>query len=114
MKQYARNNADQLSGQMSPLLQRFAPQLANIDLRQVFVPQLVPQANEALQRMAASCEVSQGIFFLVELALPTRSILTLYMWWQYLKMRYMTDKSGHVKAAFKGMDTKIMGLLQYQ
>jgi hypothetical protein len=99
---------------MTPLLQRFAPQLANINIRPYFAPQMIPQANEALQRLCASCEVSQGIFFIVELLMPTRSLITLYLWWQYLRMRYMADRSGHVKAAFVDIDNKINGLLQYQ
>ncbi len=108
-----RVNADKLEGQIMPVIQRFMPQVPRVSLNQLFNPALVPQANEAILRMAASCEVSQGLFHIVELLLPSRSLITLYLWWQYLRMRYMMDRSGPVKAAFYDMDQKITQLLNY-
>jgi hypothetical protein len=42
-------------------------------------------------------EVYHGIYLIFELALPTRNIMQLYIWWQYLRMRYMVDTTGHQK-----------------
>lgn len=65
-------------------------------------------------QLAATVEVSQGMFHIIELVLPSRNIIQLYLWWQYLKMRYMMDRVGHVKRAFADMDQKITQLLAYQ
>jgi hypothetical protein len=64
--------------------------------------------------MAATCEVYQGLFLIVELALPTRNVMQLYLWWQYLQMRYMMDSDGSIKGAFAGVDIKISGLLEHR
>jgi hypothetical protein len=42
-------------------------------------------------------EVYHGIYLIFELALPTRNIMQLYIWWQYLRMRYMVDTTGNQK-----------------
>lgn len=64
--------------------------------------------------MAATIEVYQGIFHIVELLLPSRNIIQLYLWWQYLRMRYMLDQSGHMKSAFYELDVRIMQLVHHQ
>jgi hypothetical protein len=64
--------------------------------------------------MSATSEVYQGIFHVVELALPSRNILQLYLWWQYLKMRVMLDQSGLLRRIFADLDVKIRGLLANQ
>jgi hypothetical protein len=64
--------------------------------------------------MAATCEVYQGLFLIVELALPTRNVMQLYLWWQYLQMRYMMDPNGNIKEAFADVDNKISGLLAHR
>ena len=49
---------------------------------------LIMIMNVQLARTAAACEVYQGLYLLVELLLPSRNLLMLMMWWQYLQMRY--------------------------
>ncbi len=67
-----------------------------------------------LMKAASQCEVYQGVFLVIELALPTRNIMQLYLWWQYLQMRYMMDQSGNLKAAFIAIDLKLSGLLGHR
>ena len=45
-------------------------------------------------RMASTMETYHGIFLIFELILPTRNIMQLYIYWQYLRMRYMVDTTG--------------------
>jgi hypothetical protein len=35
----------------------------------------------------------------------------LFLWWQYLQLRYMLDSVGHIKAVFTSIDERIVGLL---
>ena len=63
---------------------------------------------------ASYCEVLQGIFVIIEILLPTRNLMFVVLWWQYLQMRYMLDKRGHLKEAFKAVDEQITGLLTYR
>ena len=65
-------------------------------------------------KMAATVEVYQGIFHIFELVLPSRNLIGLYLWWQYLRMRYMLDSTGQMKAAFYELDMKITQLLYSQ
>jgi hypothetical protein len=64
--------------------------------------------------MGATAEVYQGIFLAFELFLPTRSILQLYLWWQYLRMRVMLDRSNTLRRIFGEFDAKINQLLAHQ
>ncbi len=63
--------------------------------------------------MSATCEVMQGIFLIIELAMPTRNFLFIYLWYQYLQMRYLQDRNGCLKAALKNLDQQILTLLSY-
>ena len=64
--------------------------------------------------MGATAEVYQGIFLAFELFLPSRNILQLYLWWQYLRMRVMLDRSNMLRKIFSDFDAKINGLLAHQ
>ena len=63
---------------------------------------------------AAYSEILQGIFLIVELILPSRNIMLIVLWWQYLQMRYTMDKNGAIKVAFQSFDTQILGLLTHR
>lgn len=39
-------------------------------------------------------EAYHGVYLIFELVLPSRNLMQLYIWWQYLRMRYMVDQSG--------------------
>lgn len=45
-------------------------------------------------RLAATAEAYHGIYLIFELVLPSRNLMQLYIWWQYLRMRYMVDTTG--------------------
>jgi hypothetical protein len=47
-----------------------------------------------LARAGAAAEAYHGIYLIFELLLPSRNIMQLYIWWQYLRMRYMLDTTG--------------------
>jgi hypothetical protein len=96
------------------MLQRFSPQLASVPLPQLFAANNIPVINEQLQIAAIISEVYQGIFLIVELLLPSRNIVFIYLWWQYLRMRVMMDQSGKMKKVFGDLDTKINQLLSNQ
>lgn len=93
---------------------RFMPSMANIDVSRMVGSLSASQFNYQLMKMSAVCEVYQGLFLIFELALPTRNIMLLYLWWQYLQMRYMMDQTGNMKAAFVTVDQKISGLISHR
>lgn len=99
---------------MLPMVARYVPSLAQVNVNQLFSSSLVPQFTTVLHRIAAQAEVAQGIFHIIELFLPTRSILQLYLWWQYLKLRYMqegVDGTAPLHVAFADIHRTISGLL---
>ena len=55
----------------------------------------------------------QGVYLIMELFLPTRNFLFIYLWYQYLLMRYMQDRNGCLKEALKNLDMQISNLLAY-
>lgn len=92
---------------------RLNPQMARLNVASLFAPQHANKAAIQMQRMAATFEVYQGMFHIVELFLPTRNFIQLYLWWQYLKLRYMTDQQGHCKMAFQDVDRSLSGLMAH-
>jgi predicted PurR-regulated permease PerM len=62
----------------------------------------------SIAETACELEVWCGIFLIVSLLLPTRDFMCLFMWWQYLKLRYMSDNgSNGIKKAFTKVDNTI-------
>lgn len=112
--EYALKNLSAVEGHLKGLITRFTPQLADIQLERLFEPAQVAVINQQMHFMSCTLEVYQGIFLVIELMLPTRNPVMLYMWWQYLQIRYMLDKTGQTKQAFNEIDGKIEGLLQHQ
>jgi tetratricopeptide (TPR) repeat protein len=66
-----------------------------------------------VQAMAGHAEVYQGLYLIYELILPQRNFLMVFMWAQYMQLRYMTDQAGHVKRAVGQIDTRVMSLLSH-
>lgn len=93
---------------------RFAPQLAGQNLSELLSPVMVSRANSMLVLYATYCEVGQGLFLIVELVLPTRNFMFLMLWWQYLQMRYMLDKTGNIKTVFNELDRRISTLTTHK
>ena len=69
-------------------------------------------------KLGATMEIYQGMFLVIELALPTRNIMLLYLWWQLLLMRFVMEKAnpqsnGVVKQAFTEVDAVLTKYLAY-
>lgn len=103
-----------MEAQVKPMLQRFMPSAAGQDLSGLFNSSKEKEFRSLLTRNAAVCEVLQGVFLIVELVLPTRNTVLMFLWWQYLQMRYMTDNEGHVKAAFSSLDQRISSIISHR
>ena len=95
-------------------MMRFAPSMADQNFKEVFSPAIEKKAKIELAKNGAMCEVMQGVFLIVELLLPTRNLVTTFIWWQYLQMRYMADKEGYIKSAFTSLDLKISNLISHR
>ena len=48
----------------------------------------------------------QGVYLFFELLLPSRNMILLYLWWQYLMMRYLMDQTNGMKTAFDTLDSQ--------
>jgi hypothetical protein len=51
---------------------------------------------------SAYLEILTGLVLVVELLTPYRNFMMLALYWQYLQMRYMLDRDGHIKV--RGVD----------
>ena len=96
------------------MISRFLPSAANQDLSAMLTPKMESQFSGMLLQNAAICEVMQGVFLVVELALPTRNPTAMFLWWQYLQMRFMMDKIGHIKTAFSSLDQRISSIISHR
>ena len=56
----------------------------------------------------------QALFLIVELFTNRRNFLFCYIWYQYLIMRYMQDRNGYLKDAFKNLDNQILSILNFR
>lgn len=124
--QYARSHASDVEARIIPLVQRFAPSLVPalqaVNISAVLSDRNIPQIRLLVLKLAAQAQVSHGVFLLVELLLPTRNFIQLYLWWQFLKMQYMQEQAQPsnaqrprlIQAAFKDLDQQLTGLLAYR
>jgi hypothetical protein len=110
---YARDKLPAISGQLNGIIAKFAPQMAGQDLSTLFQPSMLNTFNSQLMRAAASMEVMQGVFLIVELLLPSRNFMFLFLWWQCLQMKYMMDRSGHTRTAFAELDSRISWVVNH-
>lgn len=71
----------------------------------------------AILNASARFEVFHGIYLIVEVFLPSRNLLALMMFWQFLQLRYMLEQArsdtSAVRNAFKFVDTKILSLTSH-
>lgn len=98
----------------------FAQQLPQLQatLEQLSSPGGTRRIVDTAKQWAATCEIYQGIFLVVELALPTRNLMLIYLWWQYLLMRFTMEKASGahppvVKLALTEVDATITRYLSY-
>jgi hypothetical protein len=113
---YVKQNLPSISAQMAPMIAKYYPQM-NVTpemLQAAFSPQALNHFNSQIIQFTSQCEVMQGIYVIFELLLPTRNILFSFMWWKFLEMRYLLDRSGNVKRAFASVDGKINSLLSHR
>ena len=93
---------------------RFMPSMSNFNIAEETSPVKEKEFKTQLAHYASMCEVMQGVFLIIELILPTRNLSMVFMWWQYLQMRYMQDKEGHIKKVFSLLDKKISTIIQHK
>lgn len=99
----------------SGVIDKFLPSALGIDgWAQLSAPSKWTQVNQKVVSVAATAEVMQGLFLVFELFFPTRNFIFLFMWWQFLQMRFMLDQSGTVKRAFWTLDERVSSLLQHR
>lgn len=113
---YVKKNLPSLSAQLAPMIAKYYPQM-NVTpemLQAACSPQALNHFNSQIIQFTAQCEVMQGIYVVFELLLPSRNILFTCMWWKFLEMRYILDRSGNVKIAFASVDGKINSLLSHR
>ncbi len=115
-------NGDYFATQLKAALPqiRAMPQAAAMGPQIAFLEQQLNSAagvrniKNEISKAGATCETMQGVFLIVELILPSRNLMLVYMWWQYLLMRYLMDPTGHIKIAFSNLDTNFMQLCSHQ
>jgi len=115
---WARTNETSLKAQLEPMWDKYKASFGNVDINTFFThilqPRNLTEITRQLERFSSQIEVINGVFLIVQLVLPTRDIMTLAMWWQYLKMRYNFDKDGDMRAAFYQVDVTISGYLNHR
>lgn len=112
--EFARLRMPEMEAQIMPMIKKYAPQMAGQNLSAFFTPQSCKQVAVQIQYASAQCEVMQGILFITSLLLPSRNFIIVYIYWQYLQMRYMLDKSGNIKNAFQGLNNSISPILGHR
>jgi len=71
--------------------------------------------NNQIPALQARTEVIIGIMLILEMMTPARNFFNLFLYWQFLQMRYTLDSpSGHVRNAFKSIDAKILTWLSHR
>lgn len=67
-----------------------------------------------INKLSATAEVMQGLYLVIELVMPTRNFLFIYLWYNYLTMRYMQDRNGCLKEALSALDMQFMNVLSHR
>jgi hypothetical protein len=69
-----------------------------------------------LVRFSTFFEVYQGFLLIVELISPSRNIILIYIWWQYLRLRYMMDQvaAKDMRQVFEVIDSRAQILLNHR
>ncbi|CAM9264247.1 unnamed protein product [Phaeothamnion confervicola] len=72
------------------------------------------QLSAKVAQQTAMLDVLFGIALVLELVLPRRNVMLCFIYWQFLQMRFMMDRSGDLKAAFRTVDSRIMALTSHR
>ena len=105
-------NEKYIKDNLAPLIAKYPQQVSQAQIDKLFV--MLKDNNRVrffqteISEKASELEVWCGIFLIVSLLLPTRDFMTLFMWWNYLKLRYMSDDGSRgIKKAFTNVDITI-------
>ena len=111
-------NNPALASQLATIQQQMPALMGRSDWNNLSTTNKWNVAENKVRSMAATCEIWQGLFFLIELIFPSRSMLGTVMWWQYLQMRCMTSipsgASSPIMQAFSELDRQISTLLAHR
>lgn len=99
-----------LAGPVEQLMQRLTNNLTWQSL-----PAATKWSSAFSKALHLSCtaQVMHGVFLVVNLLLPSRSLIGLFAFWQFLQLRYLLDQSGYVKQAFKSTDQQLLSVLSH-
>lgn len=105
-------NEKYIKDQMASLAAKYPQKVSQVQMDQLMMTlkdnNRVRFFQNEISDKASELEVWCGIFLIVSLLLPTRDFMTLFMWWNYLKLRYMSDDgSKGIKKAFTNVDVTI-------
>ena len=103
----------QQKAQLTGMLRQYMPSAANMDPEDLVRGLNKKTFLEATGRLSAYSEVVQGIYLIIEVFLPTRNLLLVFLWWQFLKIRFLLDQTGNIKWVFGDIDRNISTALNH-
>lgn len=65
-----------------------------------------------IQTLSAASQIYLGIFMILELMLPTRSFMTLFMYWNYIKIKTQTDY--YMSTVWHSLDQQFLGYVNHR
>lgn len=68
-----------LPAMVRPYVANYLPQMQQV-MSELSTPGGTRRITDAAEKMAAKCEIYQGIFLVIELVLPTRNFMLIYLW----------------------------------
>ena len=104
----------QQKSQLTAMIRQYMPSAGNMDpedlVRGLNKNTFTTQTN----RLSAYAEVVQGIYLIIEVFLPSRNLLLVFLWWQFLKVRFLLDQTGNIRWAFGDVDRNISNLMSHK
>jgi hypothetical protein len=96
------------------MLRQYMPSAAAMDPEDLIRGLNKKSFLEATGRLSAYSEVVQGIYLIIEVFLPSRNLLLVFLWWQFLKVRFLLDQTGNIRWAFGDIDRNISSALNHK
>jgi len=104
----------QQKAQLTGMLRQYMPSAAAMDPEDLIRGLNKKSFLEATGRLSAYSEVVQGIYLIIEVFLPSRNLLLVFLWWQFLKVRFLLDQTGNIRWAFGDIDRNISSALNHK